>query len=178
MTSRPACPGPIRTGGPPRRGWRTSPKERHRLAARVKALERDLGTARKAAGTYRGGCRGCRGPNGREGGGGGGIQPVFVTFWPAHRHGMPRLSEQPGRCLPSRRVSLCPCWRMASRSTLTPWRPLWPRSLPPTRTWAGTTPPLPTASCQRRWTPFSSRRWSKAPRALPAGAVLQTGGEG
>ena len=58
------------------------------------------------------------------------------------------------------------------------WRLTSPRSLPPTRTWAGSPPPPPTASGQRQWAPLSSTRWSRAPRAPLAGALLQVGGGG
>ena len=158
-------------------------KERDRLAARVKTLGRDLGTARKAAGAPAKppaqtgeGAEGAEGPTVERGGGGGAILPVSRTFWPARRPGMPRLRQRPARCPLSRPVSGWPCWQKARQSRWQPWRPTWPRSLPPTSTWAGSTPP--TASRQRRWTPLSSRRWSKAPRALLARALLQGGGGG
>ena len=52
-TSRPVCPGPTRTGGTGSRGWRPPrladvTKERDRLATKVKTLERDVATLRRA----------------------------------------------------------------------------------------------------------------------------------
>ena len=162
-------------------------KERDRLVTRVKTLERDLGTARKATGApakplaYTGeGAEGTEGPpveRAGRGGGGGAMPPVSGTFWPARRPGMPRPGHAPATCQPCRPASGWPCWRVASRWRWTPWRPTWPASMPPTRTCAGSTPP--TASRQRPWTPLSLRRWwSRAPRAPLAGALLQGGGGG
>ena len=85
-------------------------RERDRLASRVNTVERDLGTVCKAAGgtppaQTREGAEGAEGPTTERAGGGGGLPPAFVTFWPARRHGMPRLRRQQDRCRPSRRAS-------------------------------------------------------------------------
>ena len=74
-------------------------KERDRLAGRVKTLERDLGTARKAKPPAQAGegPEGAEAPPGDRAGGGGGVPPVSGTFWPAHRPGMPRARHAPAR---------------------------------------------------------------------------------
>ena len=78
--------------------------------------------------------------SGRQGTGTGGlhmrIQAVATAeqmsaFWPARRHGMPRLRQKQNKCRPCRRVSGWPCRRVASRSRWRPWRRTWPRSLTP-----------------------------------------------
>ena len=115
-------------------------KERDRLVTRVKTLERDLGTARMAAGAPAKPPAQTRAPRCRGGGGGGARPPVSGTFWPARNPGMPRPRHAPARCWSCRRVSGWPCWRVG-RSRWTPWRLTWPSSLPPTRKCAGSTPP-------------------------------------
>ena len=74
-------------------------KERDRLATKVKPLERDVATLRKAKPP----ARAAQGPEGAEAppgdkGGGGAVPPVSGTFWPAHRRGMPRPRHAPARC--------------------------------------------------------------------------------
>ena len=77
-------------------------KERDHLATKVKPLERDLATARKAKPPAQPAQAG-EGPEGAEappgdragGGGGGAVPPVSGTFWPAHRRGMPRPRHGP-----------------------------------------------------------------------------------
>ena len=80
-------------------------KERDRLATKVKTLERDLATSRKAkppAQAAQAGARGLRVPRPRRvtgrGGGGGAVPPVSGTFWSAHRRGMPRPRHAPAGC--------------------------------------------------------------------------------
>ena len=76
-------------------------KERDRLVARVKTLERDLGTARKAKPPAQAGEGpwGAEAPPGdRAGGGGGAVPPVSGTFCQAHRPGQPRPRHAPARC--------------------------------------------------------------------------------
>ena len=84
-------------------------KERDRLVTRVKTLEGDLGTARKAAGAPAKppaqtgeGAEGAEGsPVDRAAGGGGGaMPPVSGTLWPARRPGVPRPRHAPARCWP------------------------------------------------------------------------------
>ena len=82
-------------------------KKRDRLVTRVKTLERDLRTARKAAGApaqppaeTREGAEGTEGPPGeRAGGGGGGAMPLLSgTLWPASKPGIPRPRHAPATC--------------------------------------------------------------------------------
>ena len=109
-------------------------KERDRLVTRVKTLERDLGTARKAAGAPAKppaqtgeGAEGAEAPRGeRAGGGGGAMPPVSGTFWRARRPGVPRPRHAPARCRPCPPASGWPGWPVASRSRWTPWPPTWP----------------------------------------------------
>ena len=92
------------------------PKQRDRLVTRVKTLERDLGTARKAAGAPAKppaktgeGAEGAEAPRPERAGGGGGMPPVSGTFWPARRPGMPRPRHAPARCRPYSPASGWPC---------------------------------------------------------------------
>ena len=81
-------------------------KERVRLVIRVKSLERDLGTARKAAGAPAKplaqtgeGAEVAEGPKGKRAG----RRPmplVSGTFWPARRPGMRRPRHAQARCRP------------------------------------------------------------------------------
>ena len=69
-------------------------KERDRLATKVKTLERDLATSRKAKPPAQA-AQALEGPEGAEAppddsGGGGAVPPVSSTLWPAHRRGMRR----------------------------------------------------------------------------------------
>ena len=83
-TSRPACPGPTSTGGPPSRGWRTSPRSGTAWPPGF-----HLGTARKAkppaqAGEGR---EGAEAPPGDRAGGGGSAAGVRYLLAGAHaRH--------------------------------------------------------------------------------------------
>ena len=73
-------------------------RDTDRLASRVEIPECDWrrrATPRGAGHQDRQG-RGAQRPRGR---GGGALPPSFVTFWPARRHGMPRLRQQQDRCL-------------------------------------------------------------------------------
>ena len=78
-------------------------KERDRLAAtKVKTLERDQATSRKAKPPSQAAHAG-EGPEGAEAptgdrAGGGAVPPVSGAFWPAHRSGMPRPRHAPARC--------------------------------------------------------------------------------
>ena len=101
-------------------------KERDRLVTRVKTLERDLGTASKAAGAPAKppaqageGAEGAEGPP-LERAGGGPMPPVSGTFWPARRPGMPRPRHAPARCRPCRPVSGWPCWQVVEVDTVAP----------------------------------------------------------
>ena len=76
-------------------------KERDRLATKVKTLERDLATSRKAkppaqAAQAREGPEGAEAPPGDRGRGGA-VPIVSGTSWPAHRRGMPRPRHAPAR---------------------------------------------------------------------------------
>ena len=76
-------------------------KERDRLATKVKTMERDLATSRKAKPPAQAAQAG-EGPEGAEAPpgdrGGGGSAAVSGTSWPAHRRGMPRPRHAPARC--------------------------------------------------------------------------------
>ena len=76
-------------------------KERDRLATKVKNLERDLATLRKAKPAAQP-AEAMEGPGGGEApqvtGGGGAVPPVSSTSWPAHMRGMPRPRRAPARC--------------------------------------------------------------------------------
>ena len=162
-------------------------KQRDRLVARVKILDRNLGTARKAAGApgeppaqTGEGADGAEGPVGERGAGGGGgaMPPVSGTFLTACGRGMPRRRHAPARCGPCPRASWTgwPCWPVASgrRSRWTLWRPTGPGWVPPTRTCAGSTPPphrLTSAAIQPSFAEAvveqssqGSANWSSAPR--------------
>ena len=73
-------------------------KERNRLAAKVKTLERDLATSRKAKPAAQA-AQAVERPEGAEAppgdGGGGAVPPVSGTSWPAQRRGMPRPRRAP-----------------------------------------------------------------------------------
>ena len=108
-------------------------KERDRLATRVKTLERDLGTARKAkppaqAAQAGEGHEGAEAPPGdRAGGGGGAVPPVSSTFWPGHMPGMARPRHAPARCRRCPPACGWPRWPVASRPMWTAWPPTPPR---------------------------------------------------
>ena len=77
-------------------------KERDRLATKVKTLERDVVTLRKAK-QWHSQQRQWRGlrvprPPPPPGDKGGPVPPVSGTSWPAHRPGMPRPRHAPARC--------------------------------------------------------------------------------
>ena len=82
-------------------------KERDRLATKVKTLERDLATLRKAKPAAQP-AEAVERPEGAEappsdGGGGGAVPPVSDTSWPAQRRGMPRPRRAPRHGTPVRR---------------------------------------------------------------------------
>ena len=85
-------------------------KERDWLATKVKTLERELATSRKAKPPAQA-AQATEGPEGAEAPprdrGGGAVPPVSDTFWPAHRRGMPRPRHAPARC---RRCPLACGW--------------------------------------------------------------------
>ena len=77
-------------------------KERDGLATKVKTLERDRATSRKAKPPAQAAQAG-EGPEDAEAppgdrGGGGAMPPVSGTFWPAQRRGMPTPTHAPARC--------------------------------------------------------------------------------
>ena len=74
-------------------------KERDRLAAKVKTLERDLATSRKAKPAAQP-AQAVERPEGAEPppGDRGAVPPVSGTSWPAHKRGMPRPRCAPARC--------------------------------------------------------------------------------
>ena len=76
-------------------------KQRDLLAAKVKTLERNLATSRKAKPAAQAAQAGER-PEGADvppgDRGGGAVPPVSGTSWPAHRRGMPRPRRAPARC--------------------------------------------------------------------------------
>ena len=86
-------------------------RDKHCLAARVRTLERDLATARKAIGGMPPGQTGEGEPESpaAERGWGRPIPPAFVTCWPGCKHGMCRLRQRRDRCQPSPRASGWPC---------------------------------------------------------------------
>ena len=107
-------------------------KERDQLAAKVKTLERDLATLRKAKPAAHPAeaverPEGAEAPPGDKGVGGGAVPPVSVTSWPAHRRGMPRPRRAPARCRQCPPACGWPCSAVASRSMWTPWPPTPPR---------------------------------------------------
>ena len=78
-------------------------RDKDRLAARVKTLERDLAAARRATGGRPPGQTGeddLRAQRPR-GGWGRPIPPAFVSCWPGRRHGMRRLRLRRDGCRPS-----------------------------------------------------------------------------
>ena len=77
-------------------------KERDRLATKVRTLERDVATLRKAKPAAQP-AEAVERPEGAEapappGGRGGPVLPVSGTSWPAHRPGMPRPRHALARC--------------------------------------------------------------------------------
>ena len=77
-------------------------KERDRLATKVKTLERDVATLRKAKPAAQPAeaverAEGAEAPA-PPGAKGGPVLPVFGTSWPVHRPGMPRPRHAPARC--------------------------------------------------------------------------------
>ena len=105
-------------------------KERDRLAAKVKTLERDQATSRKAKPAAQA-ARAVERPESFEAPPGdkrgGTVPPVSGTSWPAHRRGMPRPRRAPARCRQCPPACGWPCWAMASRSMWTVWPPTPPR---------------------------------------------------
>ena len=104
-------------------------KERDRLAAKVKTLERDLATLRKAkpAGQLADAVEtpeGAEAPRGDRGGGA--VPPVSGTSLPAHRRGMPRPRRAPARCRQCPPACGWPCWVVGGRSMWTAWPPTPP----------------------------------------------------
>ena len=114
--------------------WAAVRRDKDCLAARVKRLERDLASARRATWGRPPGqtgegepespaAEGWRHP----------IPPAFVTFWPGCTHCMRWLRQRRHRCRLSPWASARRCWRVAKRSRWRKWRLTWPGSLPPTR---------------------------------------------
>ena len=78
-------------------------RERDRLATKVKTLERDVATLRKAKPAAQPPdaverAEGAEAPAPPRVTGGGPVLPVSGTSWPAHRPGMPRPRHAPARC--------------------------------------------------------------------------------
>ena len=101
-------------------------KERDRLATKVKTLERDVVTSRKAkppaqAAQAGEGTEGAEPPPRVTGGGGGAVPPVSGTSWPAHRRGMPKPRHAPARCRQCPPACGWPRWPVASRPMCTAW---------------------------------------------------------
>ena len=106
-------------------------KERDRLAAKVKTLERDLATLRKAKPAAQAAQAGER-PEGAEAppgdrGGGRTMPPVSGTSSAAHRRGMPRPRRAPARCGQCPPACAWPRWPVASRPMWTARPPTPPR---------------------------------------------------
>ena len=160
-------------------------RERDRLITRVKTLERDLGTARKAAGApAKPPAQTGEGPEGTEGppveraGGGGGGNAVVARNLLAGAQAWHAQAEAcAGRMSAvwtGLRMAMLAAGRGGQRGAGHGQGQCRPRGRAP-----AVPPPPPTASRQRRWTPFSLRRWwSRLPREPLAGALLQEGGGG
>ena len=106
-------------------------KERDRLATKVKTLERDVATLRRAKLAAQPAeaverAEGAEAPA-PPGDCGGAVLPVSGTSWPAHRPRMPRPRHAPARCPQCPPACGWPCWAVASRSMWTAWPPTPPR---------------------------------------------------
>ena len=104
-------------------------KECDPLAAKVKTVERDAATLRKAKPATQppeavGRAEIAEAPLGDRRGP---VPPVSGTSWLAHRRGMPRPGRAPATCQQCPPACEWPCWAVASRSMWTAWPPTPPR---------------------------------------------------
>ena len=159
-------------------------KELDRLLARVKTLERDLGTARKAAGApakppaqVGQGAEGAEAPPGERVGGAANVAGVRYLLagaqaWHAQAEA---CAGQMSAVSCGLRMALMASGQQADVDSVAPDAPRVSATLEDVRRQY----PPPTASRQWPWTPPSLRRWwSRAPRALLVGALLRGGGGG
>ena len=119
-------------------------RDKERLTAKVKTLEREAAERARAPGGRAPGPRAegeADGLTAERGGGGGGrpTPPALGSSWTGRRHGMRRLRRRRDKCGLSPLACAGPCCRATRRSRLRRWRPTWPRSLLPTHS----SPPPP-----------------------------------
>ena len=116
-------------------------RDKERLTAKVKTLEREAAQRARATGGMAPGPAAegkAEGPTAERGGGGlSAVEgrptpPAVGSSWPEREHGMHRQRRRLDRCRPSPGACAWPCFTAKRRSGSRRWHPTWPRSLLPT----------------------------------------------